>query len=387
MRVSGTKTAQRVERNLYRTTWEIKSYGKNNDYPQKILEIINSSGTGKTCFDIYTKFIEGGGFKDETFAKLKLNRKETSNTILRKCAKDLRAFNGFALLVKYNGALEQDSIHNIPFEHCRQEIDPLNHLTGRIAIHPDWTGINGLTFKIEDIKYLNTFNSENVRSEMKLAKGPKEYLGQVYYYTSDGDFEYPVCPFDPIITDMLTEESCSTVKHRNAKYNFLPGGILIRKGISPNRNADGSINDSDPRNIENKEASDEIKRMQGDENACKIWEVQVDTDEEKPEWQPFNTRSLDKEYTYTESSVQSNIGKMSLVPPILRGEDVGAGFASELLTNAYNFMNSIVDSERRAISAVFSEIFQEKGDYTILPSIYNPAQPEAVSTQPISENP
>jgi hypothetical protein len=78
---------------------------------------------------------------------------------------------------------------------------------------------------------------------------------------------------------------------------------------------------------------------------------------------------------------------MSLMPPILRGEDVGAGFASELLTNAYNFMNSIVDSERRAISAVFSEIFQEKGDYTILPSIYNPAQPEAVSTQPISENP
>lgn len=315
MRVSATKTAQRVERNLYHTTWRIKSYGKNNDYPQKVLEIINSSGTGKTCFDIYTKFIEGSGFEDQSLAKQKFSGKESGNTILRKIAKDLRTFNGFALLVKYNGALEQDSIYNIPFEHCRLEVDELKHYTGRIAVHPDWTNINGLVFKVDDIKYLNAFNPLSVRSEMKDAKGPKSYLGQIYYFTSDGDMEYPICPFDPIITDMLTEESVSTVKHRNAKFNFLPGGILVRKGIKPKTLADGSLDPNDKYNEQQDASREDIKRMQGDENACKIWVVDIDSDEEKPEFIPFDSKNFDKMYELTERTVQENIGKMSLIPP------------------------------------------------------------------------
>jgi hypothetical protein len=380
MRVSGTKTAQRVERNQYRTSWKIKSYGKNNDYPQKVLEILNSSGTGLTCFDIYTKFITGSGFKDKTLAETFLNPKERAGSILKKCAKDLKAFKGFALLIKYNGLLEQDSIYNIPFEHCRQEIDELKQLTGRIAIHPDWTGINGLTFKIEDIKYLYTFNPSNVRTEIKEVKGPKNYFGQIYYFTSDGDFEYPISSFDPIITDMLTEESCSTVKHRNAKYNFLPGGILVRKGIKPRLKPDGTIDPDDPYNKEQEEAAENIKNMQGDENALKLWLVTVDADEEKPEFIPFQTRSLDKEYTYTETSVQANINSMFLIPPILRGKDVGYGFSSDKMVEAYSFLNSIVSEERKSIEGVFKDIIGDKfNDLTIDPLLYIASQKAEVN--------
>src|SRR5512138_2320403 len=98
MRVSATKTAQRVERDQYSVVRKIKSYGKNNDYPQKILEIVNSSGTGKTCFDIYTKFVEGAGFEDTALAETFLNSKDRANILLKKCSKDLRYFNGCALL-------------------------------------------------------------------------------------------------------------------------------------------------------------------------------------------------------------------------------------------------------------------------------------------------
>src|SRR5512133_3795498 len=131
MRVSGTKTAQRVERNQYSYYKKIQYYGLNNDYPQKVLEIVGSSGTGKTCNDIYIKFIKGGGFADQILANAKLNGKERANSLLRKCAKDLRAFNGCALLVKYNGMYEVESIHNVPFEHCRLEIDADKNHTGR----------------------------------------------------------------------------------------------------------------------------------------------------------------------------------------------------------------------------------------------------------------
>jgi hypothetical protein len=231
MRVSATKTAQRVERNSYITSKRIKGYGLNNDYPQKILEIVNSSGTGRVCMDIYVKFVEGAGFTDQSLAETILNSKgERSNSLLRKFAKDLKNFNGFVCLVKYNGMGLPEEYFNIPFEHCRIEIKAKEY-TGRIAIYHDWTGIEGKPFDMREVKFINRFNPETVIEEMTEAGGPEDYLGQILYYTVDGDFEYPLCPFDPIVTDMLTEESVSTVKHRNAKHNFLPAGMVVRKGI------------------------------------------------------------------------------------------------------------------------------------------------------------
>lgn len=371
MRVSATKTAQRIERNQYSYYKKIQYYGLNNDYPQKVLEIVNSSGTGKTCTDIYIKFIKGGGFADELLAQNKFNKKDRGNSLLRKCAKDLRAFNGFALLVKYNGMYEIDSIHNIPFEHCRLEIDNNKDHTGRIAVHPDWTNITGKQFKLEDIKYLYQYNPESVSSEIDEMQGPENYLGQVYYFTADGDLEYPISPFDPIITDMLTEESVSTVKHRNAKFNFLPSGILVRKGIRPNTIPNET---DDAKKDENEESREEIKRIQGDENACKIWVVDVDTDDEKPDFIPFDAKNYDKQYEYTERTVQENIGKMSLIPPVLRGVDVGNGFGSQLMKQAYNYMNSVTGDERAMIETVFRDALEfypvKFSDTTIRPLEY-----------------
>lgn len=352
MRVSATKTAPRVERNVYNLTRKIKYYGKNNDYPQKVLQIIGSSGTGKNCVDIYSKFIVGNGFVDEKLSESFLNPKERANGILKKCGQDLRRFNGFALLVKYNGSLQQEEIYNIPFEHCRLEIDGNKKLTGKIAVHPDWTQESGLQFKPEEIKYINAFNPETVRQEMTDAGGPEYYLGQVYYFTASGDMDYPTCPIDPVVTDMLTEESVSTIKHRNAKYNFLPSGMLVRKGIRPNTVSDTD----DPQKDENEETRQEILRMQGDENTAKIWVIDIDTDEEKPEFTAFEGKNFDKQFDYTEKSVKLNIGEISMIPPILRGIDVGAGFGADKMRESYDFMNSVVDEERRSLQVVFLDI-------------------------------
>lgn len=365
MRVSATTALPRLEQNQYSYVKKIKSYGQNNDYPQKILDIVDSSGTGKVCFDIYSKFIEGGGFTDPNLGLSLLNEREEGNSLLRKCSKDLRKFNGFAMLIKYNALAEPFSFYNIPFEHCRLEIDRNREYTGRIAVHPDWTGKKGLPFRLSDIKYIDHYNPEKVPEQLT-KYGPLEYLGQVIYLTSDGDFEYPICPFDAVVTDMLTEESVSTVKHRNAKFNFLPSGILVRKGIKP----DTGLTDDNGESLTT--SADEIKKMQGDANTSKIWVVDVDADEEKPEFIPFDAKNYDKAYEYTENTVQENIARMSMIPPILRGVDVGAGFGADLMNNAYSFMNSITDNERRTIETVFRKMLGQRfADYTIKPLKYN----------------
>jgi hypothetical protein len=358
MRVSAAKTAPRVERNSYITSKKIKGYGKDNDYPQKVLEIINSSGTGKTCFDIYVKFIEGAGFTDQSLAETVLNSKgERSNSLLRKFAKDLKSFNGFACLIKYNGMGLPYEYFNIPFEHCRIEIINKEY-TGRIAIHSDWTNIEGKPFKMSDVKFINRFDPSKVIEEMMEAGGPENYLGQIFYFTVDGDFEYPICPFDPIITDMLTEESVSTVKHRNAKHNFLAAGMLIRKGIKPRTLNDGSIDPKDPYNQQQVQSADDIKAWQGDDQACKIILIDIDADEEVPEYKPFIANNYDRQFELTEKTVQENIGKMFIIPPILRGVDIGAGFGAALMKNAYDFMNSTVNNERRMLEISFKDLLE-----------------------------
>ena len=375
MKVSATKTAQRVERNVYITSKGIKGYGTNNDYPQKILEIVNSSGTGKTCMDIYVKFVEGAGFLDETLSNTVLNsRKERADSLLRKFTKDLKNFNGFACNVKYDGLGLPAEYFNIPFEHCRIEIRSDGTYTGRIAVHPDWTNITGRTFRMADVKFFNRFDPFKVIDEMTEAGGPDDYLGQIFYFTADGDLEYPISPFDPIITDMLTEESVSTVKHRNTKFNFLPAGILVRKGIKPKTLDNGAIDPNDPYNQEQQASSDWIAKAQGDMNVSKIWVVDVDADEEVPVLIPFDAKNYDKEFDYTEKSVQENIGAMFMIPPVLRGIDVGAGFGSELVGEAYQFMASITNNERRMIETAFRDLLEyymiKFTDFTISPLQY-----------------
>ena len=375
MRVSATKTAPRVERNQYLRSKRIKGYGEGNDYPQKVLEIIASSGTGKTCFDIYVKFIRGAGFTDEILDGTIINgNNERVTSLLSKFAKDLRMFNGFACLVKYDFNGLPYAYYNIPFEHCRLEIDRDGDYTGRIAVYPDWTGITGLRFKMEEVKFINRFDPGAVANEIIEAEGPENYLGQIYYYTDDGDFEYPICPFDPIITDMLTEESVSTVKHRNAKHNFLPSGILVRKGIKPHTLDDGTVDPNDRYNEEQTNSANEIKRMQGDMNTSKIWIVDVDADEEKPEFIDFTAKNYDRQYEVTEKTVQENIGRMFMMPPILRGVDIGAGFGADLMTNAYDFMNSVTGDERDDLETSFKDMFAnypiQFADFSIKPIKY-----------------
>jgi len=176
------------------------------------------------------------------------------------------------------------------------------------------------------------------------------------------------------VTDMLTEESVSTVKHRNAKYNFLPSGILVRKGIKPRTLEGGAVDPHDRYNQEQSDSASELKRMQGDENASKIWVVDIDSDEEKPEFIDFTAKNYDRQYEVTEKTVQQNIGGMFMIPPVLRGIDVGAGFGSLLVGEAYQFMSSVTSNERRMLEVAFKDLLEfymiKFTDYSIIPLQY-----------------
>jgi hypothetical protein len=198
-----------------------------------------------------------------------------------------------------------------------------------------------------------------------------------------GDLIYPCPVYDPVLSDISTEDAVASVKNRNSKNNFLPAGMLIvkkKKGVDTENNR------------ENEEFNTNFKTFQGAEKACKIIRVDVEFDEEKPEFIPFDTKNYDKEFDYSEKSVQENIGAVFMQPKVLRcRETAGKLGGSTEIKDAYDLYNAITEFERIWIEECFAIAFDgfqgmtADNDYSILPLEYKSMNTSTPPKEPDTE--
>jgi hypothetical protein len=361
----------------------IQTYGLRNDYPQRIKTVTNASVTAKGCISTYQKFIQGGGFADTVFYKSVVNdRGLTCDQLLNLIAKDFADYGGFSVHLNYNILGQITDVTHIPFEHCRISLDDDSGNVSKIAVHRDWTKLKRKTVvSKQTIEFIDVFNpiTNVVQAQIQAAGTIENYKGQVLYYSIDGEMVYPKPIYDAAITDISSEAGISNVIYRNARMNFMPAGMLIRK-ISENS---GPRKDENGREIPDT-FSDSFKQFQGDENACKIIDVEASFEESKPEFVPFTTEKFSDEMKVSSEMVQVKIGKVFLQPPILRAENVATGFTLQAMQDAYKYYNSITVSERLEIERVFTRIFKNfvrpinpTNNYSIIPLIYG---------QPVNSN-
>lgn len=356
----------------------IQTYGDGNDYPQIVEEILDASCTGGSCVDVYAKFISGRGFVDTDFYRKVVNRKWQSNDyILDQISKDYAEYGGFALHVNFNANFKACELQHVPFETVRFE--RLNEETNdfhRIALHSDWGRkfLNLRKWKKDDIEFIDLFNPDSIeiKAQVDAVGGWKNYKGQIYYFSNRGEKAYPIPIYDSVLTDMNTEEGISNVSNRNVRSNFLTAGMFINY-----------INNNDsPANSEGKPITEDsgietaLKGFQGDEKAGKLLYIELEDGDTKPEFVSFKGTNYDKEFNVTEESVQNNIGRRFNQPPILRAENVGANFGADLMKNAYDYYNSVIENERLNIERVFTSIFQHwfepaSGNFSIIPLNYS----------------
>ena len=353
----------------------VQSYGEYNDYPQQLIEIVNASGTGKSCVNTYAKFISGKGFEDKDFYKKIVNRfGHTNDYICDQISKDFAAFGGFAIHVNYNANYKICEIQHIPFEQARfKALDPDSGFFDKIALHNDWGKrfLNLRKWKKDDIQFIDFFNSDpdEIKLQIDAAGGWANYKGQILYYSNEGERVYPLPVFDAVLTDMNTEEGISNVSNRNARNNFLSAGMLINY-LNTNKSA------AEEKTEDEGQLESTIKGFQGDEKAGKIMYVELEDGDTKPEFVSFKGTNYDKEFNVTLASSQANIGKAFNQPPILRAENVGANFGADLMKNAYDYYNSVTENERLVIERAFTTIFKNwfeltDNNYSIIPLSYD----------------
>lgn len=371
MKASVLNTEQRVE-SVNSQNLGIQTYGEQNDYPQRLSEIVAASFTGNKCVKIYSKFIAGRGFACPAFNKCVINSKEhTVSELLKSVADDFARFGGFAIHINYNALFEIVSACHIPFEWLRFEKLDEHFKFSKLKMHPDWGKRYSRLrkFDIKDIETFDFFNPdpEQIQREVDAAGGWSGYKGQILYYSSCGDKVYPTPIYEAVVTNMSVEEGLSNISYRNVRHNFLPAGMLI--------DFDNTSNSEE----QEENVKEELKVFQGDHNAGQIMYVQVENQELEPKFVPFQGKNYDKEFSNAEEITPQIIGGAFLQPPILRAEDVGASFGAELMQNAYNFYNTITEDERDTIAEQFRKIFDlwhnkaviANNDYVILPKIYN----------------
>lgn len=344
----------------------VLNYDLDNAYPQRIMVFIDSSGQATRCVKLLQKFIIGGGFTNQLFYKARVNREGlTNDKLLRKIAYDKAYFDGFAIHVNYNANYKVDSLHFIPFEHCRLAIPDDIDYVGKIAVYDDWARWKTSRIEKKYLQWVNVWNPDPqiIKAQVDFAGGWDKYKGQIYYYSAEGANEYPKSPFDSVINDIDSDAQAQIFKNRNLRNNFLATHIGTYKGKFETERERSDFKDS-------------IRQQQGAENASNIMLIETGGVDDSFVLTPMTTANLEKLYEYTETSASDNIRKVILAPPVLVGDLIAGklGTAQEI-QDAVNYFNAATSDDRLEVEECFTEIFSywkepsinSGSDFTIIP--------------------
>jgi hypothetical protein len=206
----------------------IQNYDSDNNYPGRILDIIKASGTATSCTNLYSKFINGGGFKDQKFWKARVNRKGlTVDKLLRATSRDYSRLKGFAIHVNYNALFQVNEVSYIPFDHCRLGLPDDKGYIAKIALYDDWDCKRVKKVEKDKVDFIDIWNPtpEIILSQIEAAGGINNYKGQIFWYSFELD-SYPLASVDPVIEDCITDNGIKNYRKTNIEKGFFASHVF-----------------------------------------------------------------------------------------------------------------------------------------------------------------
>lgn len=343
------------------------SFGEKNDYPEIIERIINNSVTSKSSVRIYSKFLTGQGFEDETLNNTVIGKdyrgkKITLRSLLSQAATSIGYFNGVYFHCNVNLERKIGSVKMVPFKNCRfAKLDDKGY-TAKIGVYDNWQRDKGIKYDVRKVVWYNVFNlNEKAFAQMiqTEAKGDiNRYKGQIYFHFFDNHYIYPLSSFDTVYMDADTEYQISLFKNRQIR-NGMTDKTIIRVEAPNNE-------------TEREELNDEIKSFLGpDGDSVLVLEDEVDpaTGEIRATGafavDGIKTNINPRLFDDWVKGLQNNIRKsMAAIPQILLDyEESKLGTTSgEAIIQATKFYNNMTLDDRTQLSEIFKEIFSSSAD-------------------------
>lgn len=97
--------------------------------------------------------------------------------------------------------------------------------------------------------------------------------------------------------------------------------------------------------------------FQGDTNCCSIMDITLNAEDDKPEFINVEGTNYDAKFNCTDQSTVERIYSAFQQEPWYCIRTGKLGFSGDILEQAYEYYNSVVNKERRAISRALKRIF------------------------------
>lgn len=375
-------TAEKVERrisSLPDRKLGILNYDFDNLYPQRIIDIVNDSGTAKSCIKLFTKYVTGNGATDPVFYKAVINDEGlTVDKLIRNMAFSKGSTPGIAVHVNYNALGQAVEATPVPFEYCRLT-DPESEHAGMICVYDDWGQTKSLQKKPinkDSVTYINKFNTKNVLGEIERVGGIENYKGQIYYWTPQTGNEYSLAEFDAVLEDMQTEAQTKRFKSNTAKKNFLASHILITGKQEEVYDENGNLQTND-------DFDESLTQFQGGDGSGTILQMEVEGPDDVVKLEKVDIQDYDGLYEFTEGSAQESIRKSFLVPSALL-QNSTTGFSQDEINNAKVYYSDITSDDRLVIEEILRDVFSNwytdicpSKDFSLMPiKVTKPIAPE-----------
>ena len=327
-------------------------YGKDNLYPQRMAELLNRSGTGKSCVKLFAKFIRGAGFKDATLNDNIINvHGQTAKELLREAVQDYRTHYGFAIHVDYNAFLQPVNPTVVKFEYCRLGLpDETGHIT-KIVVSDDWAQEKNKT--VRKRQRVDVYNPDPaaVLKQIERAGGLQDYKGQILYVTENVN-QYPAVTFDEVVADVETDAQISVFRETSVTSKFMADHILEYPGEFET-------------DTERAKMEETLGQFQGVDKAGRIMLMENPNAADKPiKLHKVDVQNNDKLFEWTDNSAQTKIRKNYTQPAILVGDLIPGRLGNTTeIENSVNFYNMFTHDDRDLVATAFKKVL------TLIPGV------------------
>lgn len=313
------------------------SYGEDNLFPQKLIELLQTSAIHNTAVQAQTDAVKGEGLVDIGTQVIN-SMGETLNDIYEKIALDFVIFNGYVLNVIWNRAGDKIAeIYHLPFNNVR---------SGRLN-------------EMDEVEYYYYSNSWNNTRKYKpnqyRAFNPTDNRGenanQIFYcytYTPGNDI-YPLPAYIGAVNDIQLDARISRYHNSNISNGF-SGGVFINM---PN----GEPTPDEQRRLYN----DLVKSFTGEDNAGRLFLSFSEGAELAPNIQTI-TSANDDYYTLLEQRITSRIlTAHRITSGLLVGIRDGGGLgnnADELEVAYTHFVSTAIEPKQKSINKCLTKVIR-----------------------------
>lgn len=352
------------------TSKGIIEFGPGNALPNELLQITQDSPTATACLGRLTQFIAADGFSGEEESAFQVNDYQTADELLDEIASYEATFNGFALLIRYDGT--KPVLFVQPFDKVTKLTKDAPDDEQLFAINPKRKGETG--YKEDENILVPAWNPDRKdrgalyltqASEYQKTQGELIYV----YQRKAGQPHYPVPGYYAGEADLRTDAEYSRLENFKAQNDFQSSVIVKTFPLSRERPTREVILNGIVETVQTGEKSDKekfdelLKSFTGKvsiENRKSIihLEVPVEGAKDAVGVEPMNTTGNAPEMSGKRTGVEERVARWFEVPGVLIGlYKPGSIGDTKKIADEINLFNASLNPRQRRIQRTFRKIF------------------------------